>query len=67
MGIVSLGGGVFGYLGPQTLGLLRDWTGGFTAGWYFVAGGACVALLVIILLKRHTDAAKRAAAAEGMA
>ena len=67
MGIVSLGGGVFGYLGPQTLGLLRDWTGGFTAGWYFVAGGACVALLVILLLKRYTDSAKRAAAAEGTA
>jgi predicted MFS family arabinose efflux permease len=67
MGIVSLGGGVFGYLGPQMLGLLRDWTGGFTAGWYFVAGGACVALLVIVLLKRYTDSAKRAATAEVVA
>ncbi len=55
MGIVSLGGGVFGYLGPQMLGLLRDWTGGFTAGWYFVAFGACIALLVIVLLKRYAE------------
>ena len=39
MGVVGLGGGVFGYVGPQVLGLLRDRTGGFTAGWYFVAVG----------------------------
>ncbi len=67
MGIVSLGGGVFGYLGPQTLGFLRDWTGGFTAGWYFVASGACVALIVILFLKRHADGVRRAAPAEAFA
>ncbi len=67
MGIVSLGGGVFGYLGPQMLGILRDRTGGFTAGWYFVAGGACVALLVVLLLKRHLDSAKTIAIAEVLA
>ena len=32
MGIVGLGSGIFGYLGPQMLGYLRDATGGFTAG-----------------------------------
>jgi predicted MFS family arabinose efflux permease len=52
MGIVSLGGGIFGYLGPQTLGILRDRTGSFTAGWYFVAFGALIGLLVILILKR---------------
>ncbi len=26
--------GLFGYVGPQVLGMLRDRTGGFTAGWY---------------------------------
>jgi predicted MFS family arabinose efflux permease len=52
MGIVSLGGGIFGYLGPQTLGILRDRTGGFTAGWYFAAFGALIGLVVILILKR---------------
>ena len=52
MGIVSLGGGIFGYVGPQTLGILRDHTGSFTAGWYFVAIGATISLLVILILKR---------------
>ena len=40
MGIVGLGSGIFGYLGPQMLGYLRDATGGFTAGWIFVACAA---------------------------
>jgi predicted MFS family arabinose efflux permease len=52
MGIVSLGGGIFGYVGPQTLGILRDRTGGYTAGWYFVAFGALIGLVVILILKR---------------
>jgi len=58
MGIVSLGGGIFGYVGPQMLGILRDHTGGFTAGWYFVAIGACIALVVILILKRATGKAQ---------
>jgi predicted MFS family arabinose efflux permease len=52
MGIVSLGGGIFGYVGPQMLGVLRDRTGSFTAGWYFVAFGALIGLVVILILKR---------------
>jgi predicted MFS family arabinose efflux permease len=52
MGIVSLGAGVFGYVGPQLLGALRDWTGGFNAGWYAMAALAGVALGVIIGLSR---------------
>jgi predicted MFS family arabinose efflux permease len=52
MGIVSLGGGIFGYVGPQVLGILRDRTGSFTAGWYFVAVGALIGLIVIVILKR---------------
>jgi len=57
MGIVSLGGGIFGYLGPQTLGILRDRTGSFTAGWYFVAFGALIGLVVIVILKRAASKA----------
>lgn len=53
MGVVSLGGGLFGYVGPQALGILRDRTGGFTAGWYFVAAGVVVSLIEIAFLRRY--------------
>ena len=52
IGIVSLGAGVFGYVGPQMLGVLRDWSGGFNAGWYFLAFGATVTLVEIVVLHR---------------
>jgi predicted MFS family arabinose efflux permease len=52
IGIVSLGAGVFGYVGPQTLGILRDWSGGFNAGWYFLAFAATVTLVETIVLYR---------------
>jgi MFS family permease len=60
MGVVGLGGGVFGYVGPQVLGLLRDRTGGFTAGWYFVAAGVIVSLIEIVFLRRYSRSKKRA-------
>jgi nitrate/nitrite transporter NarK len=53
MGVVGLGGGLFGYVGPQVLGMLRDRTGGFTAGWYFVAGGVVLSLIEIAYLRRY--------------
>jgi predicted MFS family arabinose efflux permease len=56
MGVVSLGGGLFGYVGPQVLGILRDRTGGFTAGWYFVAAGVVVSLIEIAFLRRYAQA-----------
>jgi MFS-type transporter involved in bile tolerance (Atg22 family) len=51
MGLVSLGPGIFGYVGPQMLGWLRDWTGNFTAGWYFLALVAVISLSLIIYIK----------------
>jgi MFS family permease len=51
MGVVAFGTGIFGYIGPQVLGFLRDWTGGFDAGWCFVAIVAALALVEIIILK----------------
>ena len=53
MGVVSLGAGVFGYAGPQALGFLRDWTGGFSIGWYIVAGICLVTVAELYLLKGH--------------
>jgi predicted MFS family arabinose efflux permease len=53
MGILSLGAGLCGYLGPQMLGALRDWTGGFVAGWYMMAIVAAATVCGIILLSRY--------------
>lgn len=55
MGITALGGGIFGYLGPQALGWLRDWSGGFTAGWWALTGVAAFAAGLILFLKRYAD------------
>ena len=54
MGIVSLGAGLFGYFGPQMLGVLRDVTGSFAAGFYMVAICDFVTLGLIVLLYRMT-------------
>lgn len=54
MGIVGLGSGIFGYLGPQMLGYLRDSTGGFTAGWLFVAIAAVVSLGDLLVLRARS-------------
>jgi predicted MFS family arabinose efflux permease len=54
MGVVSLGAGLFGYFGPQMLGILRDWTGSFAAGFYMVAIADVITLGLIMLLYRMT-------------
>jgi predicted MFS family arabinose efflux permease len=53
VGVVSLGAGVFGYFGPQTLGALRDLTGGFAAGFYAVAVADLLTLALILTLYRR--------------
>ncbi len=52
MGIVSLGAGIYAYVGPQTIGLLRDWTGSFTAGFYMLSGAAALGVILMLGLKR---------------
>jgi predicted MFS family arabinose efflux permease len=54
MGVVSLGAGLFGYFGPQMLGLLRDRTGSFAAGFYMVAVADIVTIGLIALLYQMT-------------
>jgi predicted MFS family arabinose efflux permease len=54
MGIVSLGAGLFGYFGPQMLGLLRDLTGSFAAGFLMVAAADLLTLGLLALLYRLT-------------
>ena len=55
MGITALGGGLFGYLGPQALGWLRDWSGGFAAGWYALTFAAVFSMLLILFLKAYSE------------
>jgi predicted MFS family arabinose efflux permease len=57
MGVVSLGAGLFGYFGPQMLGILRDLTGSFAAGFYMVAVADVVTLMLIAVLYRMTRGA----------
>ncbi|HLJ17604.1 MAG TPA: hypothetical protein VKV15_24120, partial [Bryobacteraceae bacterium] len=58
MGIIGLGSGIFGYLGPQMLGYLRDATGGFRAGWLFVALAAVVSLADLLVLRAWSSRAR---------
>lgn len=57
MGVVSLGAGLFGFFGPQMLGILRDWTGSFAAGFYMVAIADVITIGLIALLYRLTRGA----------
>jgi len=63
MGVVSLGAGLFGFFGPQMLGILRDRTGSFAAGFYMVAIADVITLGLIVLLSRMTAGRSTAAAA----
>ena len=54
MGIISLGAGVYGYLGPQMIGYLRDITGSFNTGFCMISGAAVIALIAMIALRRHS-------------
>jgi predicted MFS family arabinose efflux permease len=55
MGVVSMVAGVFSYLGPQMLGLLRDWSGGFVAGWYCIIGAAAATLVLVLALWHYSS------------
>ena len=59
MGIVGLGSGIFGYLGPQALGWMRDYSGGFDLGWRVVMGSTFGMVLLMLYLKRYADAQAR--------
>ncbi|HTR35846.1 MAG TPA: MFS transporter [Bryobacteraceae bacterium] len=70
MGVVSMVAGVFSYLGPQMLGFLRDWSGGFAAGWYFIIGASAATLLLVLGLwsyaSRPVNVRKRVVTAAGV-
>jgi MFS family permease len=51
--LVALGIGVGQFVGPQALGVLRDYTGSYVAGWYYLAAVALLSLAIVHGLKRH--------------
>lgn len=53
-GVLGLGSGIFGYVGPQMLGYLRDATGGFTVGWIFVSVAATLSLADLLVLRAYS-------------
>jgi predicted MFS family arabinose efflux permease len=55
MGVLSLGAGICGYVGPQMLGVLREWTKGYSAGWYMMAGIVLLTLIELLLIKRYGE------------
>lgn len=58
-GIVALGGGIFGFLGPQLLGSLREASGSFTLGWTAMTVTTTAILVVILLMGRYSARAAR--------
>jgi hypothetical protein len=52
MGMIGLGAGVFGYVGPQILGVLRDFSGSFAAGWNFIATIAFLGAVGFLILRK---------------
>jgi predicted MFS family arabinose efflux permease len=55
MGIVGGVAGVVNYLTPQGIGILRDRSGGFDAGWYTLAAISGCTFLLVILLRRESE------------
>jgi predicted MFS family arabinose efflux permease len=52
LGMTSLVAGCSLYLGPQVLGVLRDVSGSFKAGWYFIAFITTATAIGALLLRR---------------
>ncbi len=62
MGIVGLGSGLFGYLGPLALGWMRDSSGGFDLGWHVIMGTTSAIVALLIYLKHYTHEHNRSEA-----
>jgi len=59
MGIVGGVAGVVNYLTPQGIGILRDRSGGFDAGWYTLACISGITFLLVILLRWRSNLLSR--------
>lgn len=65
MGIVGLGSGLFGYLGPFALGWMRDYSGGFDLGWHVIVGTTCGMVALLVYLRRYSPTAAAGRASDG--
>lgn len=54
MGIVGGVAGIVNYLTPQGVGILRDRSGGFDAGWYTLAAISGITFLLVLVLRRQS-------------
>ena len=63
--IIALGGGLGQYLGPQAIGILKDFTGAYTAGWIYIAACGVMATLFAIGFKIYFDRKEKAEATGG--
>jgi MFS family permease len=53
--IIFLGNGLGQYLGPQVIGILKDTTATYTAGWIYITACGVVATLVAVGFKIYFD------------
>ena len=53
--IIALGSSLGQYLGPQVIGILRDTTSGYTAGWIYITACGVVATLFAVGFKIYFD------------
>lgn len=53
--IIALGSGLGQYLGPQVIGILKDTTKTYTAGWVYIAACGVVATLFAVGFKIYYD------------
>jgi ACS family tartrate transporter-like MFS transporter len=44
--------GAGGFIGPNVLGFLKDWTGGYAAGMFTLAGGLVCSIILLMVLRQ---------------
>jgi len=57
--IIMLGGGLGQYLGPQVIGILKDVTGGYSAGWIYITVCGILATLFAVGFKIYFEGKNR--------
>lgn len=57
--IITLGTGIGTYIGPQVIGILRDVTKAYTAGWVYITACGVAATLIAVAFKVYFDRKQR--------
>jgi MFS family permease len=58
--IIALGSGLGQYLGPQVIGILKDTTDKYTAGWVYIIACGIAATLISVSFKLYYDRKEKA-------